>query len=89
MFLNALVDVYFRKCLKQLQGRRLVSMCRKTGWVAIQIGQDPRCPHCKRIRTTNLTLDGLRLKRQKQKVDRNEETRLIRLFYYTRRELFD
>ena len=38
-----------------------------------------------------LTLDGLRLKRQKQKVDKNEETRLMRLFYYTpiRRELFD
>ena len=38
-----------------------------------------------------LTLDRLRLKRQKQKVDQNEETRLMRLFYYTPicRELFD
>ena len=94
MFLNAHVDVYFRKCLKQLQVRRLDSMCRKTGWIATKssrYGEDPRCPHCKRIRTTNLTLDGLRLKGQKQKVDQNEETRLMRLFYYTPicRELFD
>ena len=38
-----------------------------------------------------LTLDRLRLKRQKQKVDQNEGTRLMRLFYYTPicRELFD
>ena len=28
-------------------------------------------------------LDGLRLKRQKAFVDKNEEARLIRLFYYT------
>ena len=95
MFLkNAHVYVYFRKCLKQLQVRRWDTFCRKTGWVATKsarYGEDPRCPQCKRIRTTGLTLDGLRLKRQKQKVDQNEETRLMRLFYYTpiRRELFD
>ena len=41
------------------------------------------CSYCKRIRTTNLTLDGLRLKRQKKFVDKNEEARLIRRFYYT------
>ena len=46
-------------------------------------GEDPRCPQCKIIRTTRLTLDGLRLKRQKAFVDKNEEERLIRLFYYT------
>ena len=43
-------------------------------------GEDPSCPQCKRIRTTRLTLDGLRLKRQKAFVDKNEEERLIRLF---------
>ena len=95
MFLkNAHVYVYFRKCLKQLQVRRWDTFCRKTGWVTTKFaryGEDPRCPQCKRIRTTGLTLDGLRLKRQKQKVDQNEETRLMRLFYYTpiSRELFD
>ena len=88
MFLNALVDVYFRKCLTQLKLQRWNTYCHKTEWIAIKYakyGEDGRCQHCKRIRTTGLTLDGLRLKRQKQKVDRNEETRLIRLFYYTRR----
>ena len=30
-----------------------------------------------------LTLDGLCLKQQKAFVDKNEEERLIRLFYYT------
>ena len=68
--------------------RRYLCVPNKTEWIAIKYakyGEDGRCQHCKRIRTTGLTLDGLRLKRQKQKVDRNEETRLIRLFYYTRR----
>ena len=46
-------------------------------------GEDPRCPHCRRIRTTRLTLDGLRLQRLKKFVDKNEEARLIRLFHYT------
>ena len=41
------------------------------------------CSHCKRIRSTQLTLDGLRLQRQKKFVDKNEEARLIRRFYYT------
>ena len=43
----------------------------------------PMCSYCKRIRTTQLTLHGLRLKRQKKFVDKNEEARLIRRFYYT------
>ena len=42
----------------------------------------PMCSYCKRIRTTQLTLDGLRLKRQKKFVDKNEEAHLIRRFYY-------
>ena len=31
----------------------------------------------------HLTLDGLRLQRQKKFADKNEEARLIRRFYYT------
>lgn len=41
------------------------------------------CSQCRRIRRTNLTLDGLRLKRQNNAIDKNEEARLIRLYYYT------
>ena len=46
-------------------------------------GEESRCPHCKRIRTTRLTLDGLRLQRQQKFVDKNEEARLIQIYYYT------
>ncbi|CAH3117187.1 unnamed protein product [Porites lobata] len=54
--------VNFRKCLTQLKLRRWNTYCHKTEWVAIKYakyGEDPRCPHCRRIRTTRLTLDGL------------------------------
>ena len=66
--------------------KRWTSYCRKTEWVAVKslkYGEDERCHHCKRIRTTGLTLDGLRLQREKKFVDKNEEVRLIRRFYYT------
>ena len=46
-------------------------------------GEGGRCAHCNKIRRTQLTLDGLRLKRQKKFVDKNEEARLIRLYYYS------
>ena len=89
MFLNALVDcLCFRNCLNQLKIRRWNTYCNKTEWIVTKYaryGEDPRCPQCKRIRTTGLTSDGLRLKRQKKFVDKNEEARLIRLFYYTPR----
>ena len=87
MFLNALADwLCFRNFLNQLKVRRWNTYCHKTEWVVTKYacyGEDPRCPQCKRIKTTRLTLDGLRLKRQKAFVDKNEEARLIQLFYYT------
>ena len=56
--------------------------CHKTEWISVN-ARLPMCSYCKRIRTTQLTLDALRLKRQKKFVDKNEEARLIRRFYYT------
>ena len=56
--------------------------CHKIEWIPVNFWA-PVCSHCRRIRTTGLTLDGLRLKRQKKFFDKNEEARLIRLFYYT------
>ena len=56
--------------------------CHKTEWIPVN-AKIPMCSQCKRIRTTQLTLDGLRLKKQKKFVDKNEEARLIRRFYYT------
>ena len=56
--------------------------CHKTEWIPVN-AEKLLCYHCKRIRSTQLTLDGLRLQRQKKFVDKNEEARLIRRFYYT------
>ena len=72
--------------MNQLKVRRQNTYCHKTEWVVTKYaryGEDRRCPQCQRIKTTRLTLDGLRLKHQKAFVDKNEEARLIRLFYYT------
>ena len=72
--------------MNQLKVRRWNTYCYKTEWIVTKFaryGEDPSCPQCKRIRTTQLTLDGLRLKRQKKSVDKNEEARLIRDYYYT------
>ena len=93
MLLNTLVDCFcFRNILNQLKVQRWNTYCHKTEWIVTKYGragEDPRCPQFKRIRTTRLTLDGLRLKQQKEFVGKNEEERLIRLFYYTpiRRQL--
>ncbi|CAH3026797.1 unnamed protein product [Porites evermanni] len=51
--------VNFRKCLTQLKLQRWNTYCHKTEWIAIKYGEDGRCQHCKKIRTTGLTLDGL------------------------------
>lgn len=86
MFLNALVFVYFRNTINALKLRRWNTYCHKTEWVAVKYqkyGEDSRCPHCKRIRTTHLTLDGLRLQTQKKFVDKNAEARLIQNYYYS------
>ena len=56
--------------------------CHKTEWIPVN-AKILMCSQCKRIRTTQLTLDGLRLQSQKKFVDKNEEARLIRRFYYT------
>ena len=56
--------------------------CHKTEWISVN-AEKLLCSQCKRIRSTQLTLDGLRLPRQKKFVDKNEEARLIRRFYYT------
>ena len=84
VLLNTIVDCFcFRNILNQLKVQRWNTYCHKTEWIVTKYaraGEDPRCPQCKRIRTTRLTLDGLRLKRQKAFVDKNEEERLIRLF---------
>ena len=56
--------------------------CHKTEWIPVN-AKIPKCSQCKRIRTTQLTLDGLCLQRQKKFVDKNEEACLIRRFYYT------
>ena len=86
MLLNTLVDCFcFRNILNQLKVQRWNTYCHKTEWIVTKYaraGEDPRCPQFKRIRTTRLTLDGLRLKQQKAFVGKNEEERLIRLFYY-------
>ena len=86
MLLNTPVDCFcFRNILNQLKVQRWNTYCHKTEWIVTKYaraGEDPRCPQFKRIRTTRLTLDGLRLKQQKAFVDKNEEERLIRLFYY-------
>ena len=73
---------YFRNCLNQLKQQRWAMYCHKTEWIPVN-AKIPMCSQCKRIRTTQLTLDGLRLQRQKKFVDKNEEARLIRRFYYT------
>ena len=73
---------YFRNCLNQLKQRRWAMYCHKTEWIPVN-AKILMCSQCKRIRTTQLTLDGLRLQRQKKFVDKNEEARLIRRFYYT------
>ena len=73
---------YFRNCLNQLKQRRWTMYCHKTEWIPVN-AEKLLCYHCKRIRSTQLTLDGLRLQRQKKFVDKNEEARLIRRFYYT------
>ena len=77
---------YFRNTVNALKLRRWNTYCPKTEWVAVmnaKYGEDERCQQCKRIRTTRLTLDGLRLQRQKKFVDKNVEAHLIRTFYYT------
>ena len=56
--------------------------CHKTEWIPVN-AEKRLCSHCKRIRSTQLTLDGLRLQRQKKFVDKNEEARLIRRYYYS------
>ena len=73
---------YFRNCLNQLKQRRLTLYCYKTEWIPVN-AEKLLCSQCKRIRSTQLTLDGLRLKRQKKFVDKNEEARLIRRYYYS------
>ena len=73
---------YFRNCLNQLKVRRWTMYCHKTEWIPVN-AEKILCSHFKRIRSTQLTLDGLRLQRQKKFVDKNEEARLIRRFYYT------
>ena len=74
--------VFKRACLHQMKVRRWTLYCHKTEWIPVDFWA-PVCSNCKRIRTTRLTLDGLRLQRLKKFVDKNEEARLIRLFYYT------
>ena len=77
---------YFRNTVNALKVKRWTSYCPKTEWVAVKYlkyREDERCQHCKRIRPTSLTLDGLHLQRQKKFVDKNAEARLIRAFYYT------
>ena len=73
---------YFRNCLNQLKQRRWAMYCHKTEWIPVN-AEKLLCSQCKRISSTQLTLDGLRLQRQKKFVDKNEEARLIRRFYYT------
>ena len=73
---------YFRNCLNQLKQRRWATYCHKTEWIPVN-AEKPLCSQCIKIRSTQLTLDGLRLQRQKKFVDKNEEARLIRRFYYT------
>ena len=73
---------YFRNCLNQLKQRKWAMYCHKTEWIPVN-AKIPMCSQCKRIRTTQLTLDGLRLQRQKKFVDKNEEAHSIRRFYYT------
>ena len=77
VFKNALVDRFILEIfLNQLKLRRWNMYCHKTEWIPVN-AKIPMCSQCKRIRTTQLTLDGLRLKRQKKFVDKNEEARLI------------
>ena len=73
---------YFRNYLNQLKQQRWVMYSHKTEWTPMN-AKIPMCSQCKRIRTIQLTLDGLRLQRHKKFVDKNEEARLIRRFYYT------
>ena len=83
MFLNVLIECFiFRNCLNQLKLRRWNMYCHKTEWIPVN-AKIPMCSQCKRIKTAQLTLDGLRLKKQQKSVDKNEEARLIRRFYYT------
>ena len=56
--------------------------CHKTEWIPVNV-RVPVCSQFNRIRSTKLTLDGLRLKRQKKFVDKNKEARLIREYYYS------
>ena len=56
--------------------------CHKTEWIPVN-AKIPMCCRCKRIKTTQSTLDGLRLQKQQKFVNKNEEARLIRRFYYT------
>ena len=56
--------------------------CHETEWIPVNV-RVPVCSQCNRIRSTQLTLDGLRLKRQKKFVDKNKEARLIREYYYS------
>ncbi|CAH3175600.1 unnamed protein product, partial [Porites evermanni] len=47
--------VNFRNCLNQLKVGRWNTYCHKTEWVVTKYaryGEDPRCPQCKRIKTT-------------------------------------
>ena len=76
----------FRNTINVLKLRRWNTYCHKTEWVAIKHvknGEESRCLHCKRIRTTRLTLDGLRLQRQKKFENKNEEARLIQTYYFS------
>ena len=61
MLLNTLVDCFcFRNILSQLKVQRWNTYCHKTEWIVTKNARagDPRCPQCKRIRTTRLTLNN-------------------------------
>ena len=78
-----LLNVFIiRNCLNQLKVRRWNMYCHTTEWIPVNV-RVPVCSQCSRIRSTQLTLDGLRLKRQKKFVDKNKEARLIREYYYS------
>ena len=61
----------------------IVLYCDLTKWIALN-DVIPPCAHCRRIRRTHLTLDGLRLKRNHFFVNKNKEERLIYEYYGVR-----
>ena len=56
--------------------------CYKTEWIPTNFWSTT-CTHCKRIRETRLTLDRMRLKKQKKFVDKNAEKHLICTYYFS------